>query len=154
MPVSLAASPILNILKFSLDPVAPTGCTLSDMNAKNLSGTDDAQARWTAPLVGSAAILALLSASCCVLPIALSILGLGGAWLSFLGPFVQYRPPILIVVFAVVGWGWFWSLTRHSTRLSFVLLVFATLSLAAAMTAPQWERPVSQALWTYWGMTR
>ena len=45
-----------------------------------------------------AALLALLSASCCVLPIGLSIIGLGGTWLTMLGPFVAYRGFILVAV--------------------------------------------------------
>jgi len=42
-------------------------------------------------VLGIATLLALLSASCCVLPIGLAIVGLGGAWLAVLGPFVAYR---------------------------------------------------------------
>ena len=49
-------------------------------------------------LIGGAGFLALLSASCCVLPIGLSIIGLGGTWLTMLGPFVAYRVEILVVV--------------------------------------------------------
>lgn len=36
-------------------------------------------------IIGGAGLLVLLSASCCVLPIGLSIIGLGGTWLTMLG---------------------------------------------------------------------
>ncbi|MDH3669088.1 MAG: hypothetical protein OEN23_19410, partial [Paracoccaceae bacterium] len=41
--------------------------------------------------VGAAAMIALLSATCCVLPIGLARLGAGGSWLTILEPFVAYR---------------------------------------------------------------
>ena len=56
-------------------------------------------------LIGTAGLLALISASCCVLPIGLSILGLGGTWLLLLGPFVAYRAPIVVAVGLVFDMG-------------------------------------------------
>ena len=65
-----------------------------DMNANQQPVVDTGiAARLVMPF---AALLALLSASCCVLPIGLSILGLGGAWLTMLGPFIAYRGFILV----------------------------------------------------------
>ena len=51
-----------------------------------------------------AALLAVLSASCCVLPIGLSIIGLGGTWLTMLGPFIAYRAFILVAVAIALIW--------------------------------------------------
>jgi len=58
-------------------------------------------------LLAGVALAALLAASCCVLPIALTIVGLGGSWLAVLGPFVAYRASILIVVGVAVAWSWY-----------------------------------------------
>ena len=56
-----------------------------DMNANQQPLADTGiAARLLMPF---AALMALMSASCCVLPIGLSILGLGGAWLTMRGPF-------------------------------------------------------------------
>jgi len=124
------------------------------MSAKDILRPDNATARWALPAIVSAAILALMSASCCILPIAFSILGVGGASLTMLGPFVKYRVVILAFASVIIALGWFWYLTTHASRLSLAFLLFATLSLALAITAPQWEGPVSQVLWTYWADTR
>lgn len=124
------------------------------MNAKDISKPDNAPTPWTVPLLGTVTLLALLSASCCVLPIAFSILGLGGAWLTMLGPFVEYRVPLLVLTSAIIVWGWVWHLNRNGSRLSLALLTVATMSLVLAVTAPQWEQSVSQLLWTYWRDTR
>ena len=55
-------------------------------------------ARTTNAVIGLslvAAIAAGFSATCCVLPIALTILGFGGGWLAFLGFFATNRPYVL-----------------------------------------------------------
>lgn len=103
-------------------------------------------------IIGMSAIIALLSASCCVLPIGLTMLGLGGAWLTLLGPFATYREPILVFVTAIVGWTWIGQLKRRSRkRVAGLALTFiATLSLALAWSAPLWEQTASRALWNVW----
>ena len=108
---------------------------------------------WLSPFVGGAGVLAILSASCCILPIGLSILGLGGTWLSILGPFVAYRLPILIIVGAVLMLTWWRVLRPGGNRPSAGVLglyVFATLAFILAATTPLWERDAQQALWQVW----
>ena len=58
------------------------------MNARIIRIVATEDGRPQAVVVGFAALLALLSVSCCILPIGLSIIGLGGVWLAVLGPFV------------------------------------------------------------------
>lgn len=117
----------------------------------------DHKAPVTAPLVGGAGAVALLSASCCVLPIGLSILGLGGSWLTWLGPFVAYRTPILVVVFAVLAVAW-WRYVRTASEqgsiLHLTLLLLSTAAFFAAVSAPWWEREAQQALWQFWVESR
>jgi mercuric ion transport protein len=128
------------------------------MNIKTpLAARDDS--RLLAPLmVGGAGMLALLSASCCVLPIGLSILGLGGAWLSLLGPFVAWRGAILVVVGLVLIWATVRVIRRPPCRgrraRIFLPLGFALLAFAASITAPLWEAEAQRAMWALWQESR
>lgn len=108
--------------------------------------------------LGAAGLLALFSASCCVLPIGLSIVGLGGAWLTLLGPFVAYRIEILVVVGLVLTWGWFrlwqrWSCARHR-RSTLSILGLSTLVFFLAASSPYWEGHAARAMFTLWKATR
>jgi mercuric ion transport protein len=105
-------------------------------------------------MIGGAGLLALLSASCCVLPIGLSIVGLGGAWLAILGPFVAYRVEILLLVGAVVAWGWFrvarrWDCASRQ-RSTVALLGLATAAFAVAASAPLWESAAARMMFALW----
>lgn len=101
-------------------------------------------------LIGGAGLLALLSASCCVLPIGLSIVGLGGTWLVMLGPFVAHRIEILVVVGLVLASGWFrlrrrWP--RAGRRRSTVtILGFTTLAFVLATSSPLWEEDAARTM--------
>ncbi|MGV6850241.1 MAG: hypothetical protein ACWA5A_17855 [Marinibacterium sp.] len=105
-------------------------------------------------LVGGAGLAALLSASCCVVPIGLSILGLGGSWLAVLGPFVAWRTEILLVVGAILAFGWvsFWRRRRcaRRNRSAPVLLGLATLALVLAVSAPLWEADATRTMMALW----
>lgn len=109
-------------------------------------------------LVGGSSLLAILSASCCVLPIGLTILGLGGTWLTFLGPFIAYRTEILMVAAVIVAIAWVrFFRAKHATGRypkGIVLTLIATISLGVATSAPLWERQATRALFTYWSQTR
>lgn len=109
-------------------------------------------------LIGGAGFLALLSASCCVLPIGLSIIGLGGTWLTMLGPFVAYRIEILGVVGLVLAWGWVrlwarWSCVRRK-RSTVVILGVTTVAFALAASAPLWEEDAARTMFALWRQTR
>ncbi|KAA3624448.1 MAG: mercury transporter [Proteobacteria bacterium] len=60
----------------------------------------------TLPILGG--VLAAIGASlCCVLPLVLVLLGIGGAWMSLLTDMRPYTPYFLIVVVALFGWAGF-----------------------------------------------
>ena len=109
-------------------------------------------AKLGAPLllgIGGAGLAAFLSASCCVLPLALGLVGLGGSWLAFLGPFVAWREPILLGTGALLLLAWIVVVRRGFARIrprALVVTGLATASLALAATAPVWERDVQGAL--------
>ena len=101
-------------------------------------------------LIGGAGLLALLSASCCVLPIGLSIIGLGGSWLLLLGPFVAYRIEIIVVVGLVITWGWIrlwkrWSCVSR-IRSTVAILCFATITFLLTASSPLWEEDAARTM--------
>ena len=98
-----------------------------------------------------AALLALLSASCCVLPIGLSILGLGGSWFTMLGPFVAYRDFILVGVAIALVWAWYRVLRRRpcATRRqsTIVWTTVASIAFLVALSSPMWEASAQRFMW-------
>lgn len=124
--------------------------SLNEQIAKHRSET-----LWTTPVLGVASLLAMLSASCCVLPIGLSVLGLGGNWLVILGPFAGFRLEILIGVGVVLAIVWTSLIVRPGAcasrrRTAFILASFCSVIFVAAVTAPLWEQDATRAMWTYW----
>ena len=109
-------------------------------------------------VIGSAGVLALVSASCCVLPIGFSIIGLGGTWLLFLGPFVAYRVPIVFGVGLILLWAWYrvwkrWAcLSYRRSTLSILIATSALFFLAA--TAPLWEAEATRTMFALWRASR
>ncbi|WP_322867665.1 hypothetical protein U5922_016515 [Aquicoccus sp. G2-2] len=104
-----------------------------------------------------AALLSLLSASCCVLPIGLSIIGLGGSWLIMLGPFIAYRGLILVVVAVALVWAWYRVLRRNPCaapkRSAVVWTSLATVAFLVALSSPYWEVSAQRFMWVLWRST-
>ena len=110
---------------------------------------------WATPLLGVASLLAIASASCCVLPIGRSIAGLGGTWLTVLGPFVAYRSIILIGVGLVLVVAWARLIKRRDgcagrRKVALIFATFCTLVFLIAFSAPLWEQNAVQAMLSYW----
>ena len=127
-----------------------------DLNANQQTETEPGlTVRLVMPL---AALVALLSASCCVLPIGLSIVGLGGTWLTMLGPFIAYRGFILVAVAISLIWAWYrviWPRTCARRRLSaMVWASLATIAFLSALSSPYWEASAQQFMWDLWRSTR
>lgn len=115
--------------------------------------TDVSQNKANGFVLGGAAILAVLTASCCILPLGLTIIGLGGSWLTFLGPFVAYRSYILVAVGLIVLWSWI-SLWRSpcglfGNRNALLIRIALTGIFLAALTAPYWENGIARSMWEY-----
>ncbi len=110
---------------------------------------------WTTPLFGVASVVVIASASCCVLPIGLSIAGLGGTWLTVLGPFVAYRSIILISVGLVLVVTWARLINHRDAcakrrRTAFILAAFCSAVFLVAVSTPLWEQDAMQAMLSYW----
>jgi mercuric ion transport protein len=108
-----------------------------------------------------AAVAAGLAATCCVLPIALTILGLGGGWLVFLGFFATNRPYILAIGLVLLALTAFlmWRQNRRrsengqkqrTSNFARVVYVVAAILLMGALSAPFWEQEATRYLWNVW----
>jgi mercuric ion transport protein len=105
-------------------------------------------------LLGLSAVGALLGAlaasTCCLLPLALFSVGVGGAWLGNLTALAPYQPLFVAVALGCLGSG-FWLLRRESSRscsdgsvcarplprrLTRLGLLTATVLVAAALVFP------------------
>ena len=128
------------------------------MNARIISIVASKDGRTRGAVVGFAALLALLSASCCVLPIVLSIVGLGGPWLAVLGPIVAYRSAVLVAVGLVLLWAWCRLIrpSRCGVRKpgAVVLAGFASLSVVVAASSPVWEEDAARMMMNVRSATR
>ena len=52
-------------------------------------------------------LAALAAASCCVVPFALFMLGIGGAWISNLTALEPYQPIFAVITFGFLGYGFY-----------------------------------------------
>lgn len=109
-------------------------------------------------VVPIATFVALLSASCCVLPIGLTILGLGGSWLLILGPFVAYREIIIIAVAIALIWAWYRVLKpANCTKLkksAVIWVLIGTFAFLIAASSPLWEDQAARIMWNLFRNTR
>lgn len=86
--------------------------------------------RPVAGLVGASfvgGILALLTTSCCVLPMVLMLAGLGGAWLAVFSPIVAVSIYVLPLAGLCVGAAWVVVLQRPTSRRMIVLLILSSV---------------------------
>ena len=122
----------------------------TDTTQKTVIATDIA----TKSIMPMATLLALLSASCCLLPIGLSIIGLGGTWLVFLEPFVAYRGAILFTVALALIWSWYRVLRskpceRRKTS-STIWTAIATCAFFIGLSSSYWEPAAQRFMFELW----
>ena len=83
------------------------------------------------------------------------MIGLGGIWLTVLGPFVEHRVFVLLSVGFVLTANWAVLILRtdmcpRRRRTGLTLALVCTAFFSAAVTAPHWEGSVMRAIWSYW----
>ncbi|WP_298963978.1 hypothetical protein [uncultured Roseibium sp.] len=109
-------------------------------------------------MIGGVGLLALLSASCCVLPIGLSILGVSSAWIILLSPFIAYRLELLTIAGLLLTWSWFriWKKRKCTLekRSPLLILILTTCAFGLALSSPVWEAEAARAMWDLWRGTR
>ena len=65
-------------------------------------------------LAASGVAAGLLASSCCILPLALLSVGIGGAWVSKLTALAPYQPIFIAAALLAIGAG-FWTAYRRQT---------------------------------------
>jgi mercuric ion transport protein len=111
--------------------------------------TDGSDRTVTALLPGVglvAAIAALVGASCCVLPLMLAAIGVGGAWIAQLAVFVTYQWYILTLAVLLITISWIAAFVRGSSRRTKLILAISTALVAAAFVMPIYEDDITQQL--------
>ena len=95
---------------------------------------------WLAPrLVVTGGLLgALAASSCCILPLLLFSLGVGGAWIGNLTALAPYQPVLIVFTLGLLGYG-FWLVYRTP---------HAACQKADACARPLPNRFVKAGLWT------
>jgi mercuric ion transport protein len=110
-------------------------------------------AAWRAQnvLVASGILAALGAASCCVVPFALFVLGVSGAWIGNLTALEPYQPVFVAAAMAAIGYGFYLAYRRpravcedgtycassRSIRLTKVGLWIASVLVAIAVAFPK-----------------
>ena len=100
--------------------------------AAESSGREQAQAGW----IAAGGILgAVAASSCCILPLVLFGLGVGGAWIGNLTALAPYQPVFIAITLGFLGYGYyavFWKPRRPALA--------PPSALAPCPTA--WSRPL------------
>jgi mercuric ion transport protein len=89
------------------DQEASTRCDTSAQTA----GTTRT-AKWTT--VGGVFAAIGVCASCCLLPLALAVLGVGGAWVGGHKSFIPYKPVFVIVAARLLAYGFYVAYWRRN----------------------------------------
>lgn len=87
---------------------------MSEIVTQSLGGSGGTSDRNKAGLVTVGGILAALAAStCCIIPLALFSLGVGGAWIGRLTALAPYQPIFIAITLGLLGYG-YWLVYRQS----------------------------------------
>lgn len=102
-------------------------------------------------LAGVSLLGALLASSCCIVPLLLVILGVGGAWVGTLAALQPYQPYFVALALGLLGLG-YWQVYRKpgpacdadgyctsvSSRITRIVLWSASLLVLASITVGYW----------------
>jgi hypothetical protein len=79
-----------------------------------------------------------------VLPLLLAWVGLAGAWLIYLEPFVLYRQLLASIALCVIATGWWMAWRRRAAFGTLAILACATALTLAAIAVTQFEGPLQR----------
>jgi mercuric ion transport protein len=114
---------------------------------QSLAGRDQAEAsptRRKGLLASGSVIGAILASSCCILPLVLFSLGIGGAWMSNLTALKPYQPYFLAMTVLLLGAG-FYSVYRKPKN---ACSADGTCSTDGYCDTPLADRVIKIALWS------
>ena len=89
-------------------------------------------------LAGS--IGAALTAVCCVLPVTMMLIGLGGSWLAVFGPLAAASLPVAVASTVVVAIAWLLAARRRAPA-----RIFTVLGAGSALTLAAWGLILNEA---------
>ncbi len=95
----------------------------------------DRRSRW---LAGGGVVGAVVSSSCCIVPLVLFGLGIGGAWIGNLTALAPYQPIFIAITLAMLGYGYYLVYRRPA----------AACAADAACARPMPRRLVKFGLWS------
>lgn len=94
-------------------------------------------------LASGSVIGAILTSSCCILPLVLLSLGIGGAWTSHLTALAPYQPYILIATMIMLGAG-FYAAYRKPRNVTLA----DTCDMDGYCGTPLADKVIKTALWS------
>jgi mercuric ion transport protein len=80
----------------------------------NGAGDPDGRQKWVA---AGGVLGAIAASSCCVLPLVLFSVGIGGAWIGNLTALAPYQPIFLTITLVLLGYG-YWLVYRSQRELA------------------------------------
>jgi mercuric ion transport protein len=75
--------------------------------SKGLSAVERAEGRRMGLVAAGGLLAALAAGSCCIMPLALFTLGIGGAWIGNLTALAPYQPIFIAVTFVFLATGYY-----------------------------------------------
>lgn len=113
---------------------------ISDVQAGSTEGApDEAKRRFGTGILATGGVLgALAASSCCIVPLALFTLGIGGAWIGNLTALAPYQPLFVALTLGFLGAGFYLVYRRPK----------AVCADAVACARPASRRVVKTALWS------
>lgn len=85
-------------------------------------------------------IVAVISAACCVLPLTLMLLGLGGSWVAVFGTIAAASLHIVVVAAAIILAAWILAVRRRASGRT-----YAVLGTGTALTIVAWGLVLNEA---------
>lgn len=105
--------------------------------SKGLSAAERAEGRKMGLVVAGGVLGALAAGSCCIMPLALFMLGIGGAWIGRLTALAPYQPIFIAVTLIFLVTGYYLAYRRRG----------AACADGKACARPLPRRGVKLALW-------
>lgn len=76
---------------------------LDDQSDRGIATNDEGRTSW----IAAGGILgAIAASSCCILPLVLFSLGIGGAWIGNLTALAPYQPVFVVITVGLLGYGY------------------------------------------------
>jgi mercuric ion transport protein len=93
-------------------------------------------------------VFALLAAACCVLPLVIMLVGLGGSWVAVFGAVAAVSPWVALAAGLIIAFAWIVAIRRNASRQTYTLLTAGTVLTVFAWCLISYEAVVNDYLIT------